>query len=166
MIMLSRIFPHPLLSLFLLIIWLLLNNTIAPGHFVLGGILAILIPFVTAGFWPERVDVSRPLILLKFIIVVLWDIVIANFQVAALILMPRRWLRPAFITMPLDISSPLGVSILANTISLTPGTVSCELSADHQQLLIHALHIDDIDASVQSMKQRYERPLMEILQAC
>ncbi|CAG0909813.1 unnamed protein product, partial [Cyprideis torosa] len=68
--------------------------------------------------------------------------------------------------MPLDICSPVGISILANTISLTPGTVSCELTADHKMLLIHSLHVDDIDASIEEMKKRYERPLMEILQSC
>lgn len=162
----QRLIPHPVLSLFLLTIWLLLNNTIAFGHILLGGTLAILIPFITAGFWPEEVPIQKPFAVFRFVIIVMWDIVVANFTVAKLILMPTRRLRPAFISMPLDIRSPLGISILANTISLTPGTVSCELTADHKVLLIHSLHVDDIDGSIKEMKQRYERPLMEILQSC
>ncbi len=164
--MLKRWLPHPLLSVFLLLIWLLLNNTLAMGHVVLGAGLAVLIPFLTVGFWPERVCVRRPWILLKFVAVVLWDIVVANLNVAVLILGSTRKLQPAFILLDLDIRSPLGVSLLANTISLTPGTVSCEVSADRRQLLVHALHVTDVEASIREMKQRYEQPLIEVLREC
>lgn len=164
--MLKRLLPHPLLSVFLLLIWLLLNNTVAMGHVVLGAGLAVLIPFLTMGFWPERVCVRRPWILLKFLAVVLWDIVVANLNVAVLILGSTRKLQPAFMLLDLDIRSPLGVSLLANTISLTPGTVSCEVSADRRQLLVHALHVTDVEASIREMKQRYEQPLIEVLREC
>ncbi|WGZ93088.1 MAG: Na+/H+ antiporter subunit E [Candidatus Thiothrix putei] len=164
--MLKRFLPHPLLSVFLLLIWLLLNNTLAMGHVVLGAGLALLIPFLTVGFWPERVCVRRPWVLLKFVAVVLWDIVVANLNVAVLILGSTHKLQPAFMRLDLDIRSPLGVSLLANTISLTPGTVSCEVSADRQHLMIHALHVTDVEASIREMKQRYEQPLIEVLREC
>ena len=79
-------------------------------------------------FWPEPVPVHRPLVLLRFIGVVLYDIVAANLQVARLILGRPRNLRPAFLAVPLDVRSDLGISLLANTISLTPGTVSALLA--------------------------------------
>lgn len=164
--MLKRWLPHPLLSLLLLLVWLLLNNTVAMGHVVLGAGLAVVIPFLTIGFWPEQVRVRRPWVLLKFTVVVLWDIVVANLHVAVLILGSTRKLQPAFMVLELDIRSPLGVSLLANTISLTPGTVSCEVSADRRQLLVHALHVTDVAASIREMKQRYEQPLMEVLGEC
>jgi multicomponent K+:H+ antiporter subunit E len=110
--------------------------------------------------------VQRPWVLLKFVAVVLWDIVVANLNVAVLILGSTRKLQPAFMLLDLDIRSPLGVSLLANTISLTPGTVSCEVSADRRQLLIHALHVTDVEASIREMKQRYEQPLIEVLREC
>ena len=161
--MLKRLLPHPLLTVLLLVIWLLLNNTVAMGHVVLGSVLALLIPLLTRGFWPERVVIRRPWVLLKFLLLVLWDILVANLHVAALILGSTRKLQPAFMLLEVDIQSPLGASILANTISLTPGTVSCEFSADRRHLLIHALHVEDVEASIREMKQRYERPLMEVL---
>ncbi len=164
--MLKRLLPHPLLSVFLWVIWLLLNNTVGMGHVVLGAVLAVLIPLLTLGFWPERVCVRRPWVLLKFLAVVWWDIVVANLNVAVLILGATRKLEPAFMQLDLDIRSPLGVSLLANTISLTPGTVSCEVSADRRQLLVHALHVTDVEASIREMKQRYEQPLMEVLREC
>ncbi|MDG6778769.1 Na+/H+ antiporter subunit E [Thiomicrorhabdus sp. zzn3] len=158
--------PHPILSLVLWGVWLLLNNTLAPGHIVLGAILALLIPKLTASFWPEKVCLSHPVTILKFTAIVLWDIMVANIIVAKLILGRTQHLQPAFLTIELDIQHPLGISLLANTISLTPGTVSCDLSEDRRCLLVHGLHVEDADETINEIKQRYERPLMEIFESC
>lgn len=164
--MIPKILPHPVLSLVLWVIWLLLNNTVAAGHVVLGFGLAILIPLLTAGFWPEKVRIRAPLTLLKFLLVVLWDILIANLVVAKLILGRNDDLKPALIRIALDIQNPLGISFLANTISLTPGTVSCDLSVDRRYLLVHALHAENISEIIAHIKQRYETPLIKVFTSC
>jgi multicomponent K+:H+ antiporter subunit E len=163
---LSRVFPHPILSAILLVVWLLLNNTIAPGHIVLGAILAIIIPMLTSSFWPERVCFRRAMIFMKFSMIVAYDIVIANITVAKLILGPNDKLKPRLFRLPLDIEHPLGISVLASTISLTPGTVSCDLSSDRSYLIIHALCLEDKQAGIDEIKQRYEKPLMEVFTKC
>ncbi len=163
---LKKIFPHPILTLVLWGVWLLLNNTVGAGHIVLGLILAIFIPWLTSGFWPEKVRIQSPLTLLKFLGVVLWDILVANMAVAKLILGRNKDLKPGFFYIDLDIETPLGISLLANTISLTPGTVSCDLTADRKRLLVHALHIEDIPATIKEIKTRYEAPLKKVFTAC
>jgi len=163
---LKKIFPHPILTLVLWGVWLLLNNTVGAGHIVLGLILAIFIPWLTSGFWPEKVRIQSPLTLLKFLGVVLWDILVANMAVAKLILGRNKDLNPGFFYIDLDIETPLGISLLANTISLTPGTVSCDLTADRKRLLVHALHIEDIPATIKEIKERYEAPLKKVFTAC
>lgn len=163
--MMRRILPHPVLSLFLWLIWLLLNNTMAAGHVVLGAILAIFIPWLSSAFWPEEVCIKRPMVLLRYILVVLWSIVVANINVAWLILGRSDKLQPGFIKLELSLKSPVGISMLSNTISLTPGTVSCDLSDDRRFLLIHALHIDDVDAIISDIKTRFEQPLLEIFES-
>lgn len=163
--MMRRILPHPVLSLFLWMIWLLLNNTMAAGHVVLGAILAIFIPWLSSAFWPEEVCIKRPLVLLRYILVVLWSIVVANINVARLILGRSDKLQPGFIKLELSLKSPVGISMLSNTISLTPGTVSCDLSGDRRFLLIHALHIDDVDVIISDIKTRFEQPLLEIFES-
>ena len=164
--LLNKIFPHPTLTFVLWGIWLLLNNTVAAGHVVLGLVLAILIPWLTSGFWPEKVRIRAPFTLLKFLGIVLWDILVANMAVAKLILGHNKELRPGFFYIDLDIQTPLGISFLANTISLTPGTVSCDLIEDRKRLLVHALHIEDIPATVKEIKERYETPLKEVFTEC
>ncbi len=158
--------PHPLLTLVLVGIWLLLNNTFAPGHVVLGLILGWAIPMFTVRFWPERVSINRPLLLLRFIAVVLWDIVVANLAVAWLIVGRPQSLRPAFLAVPLVLKSDLAIGLLANTICLTPGTVSAQLSEDRRFLLVHALDAADGDAVIAEIKRRYEQPLKEVFESC
>ena len=163
---LNRWIPHPVLSLLLLIIWLLLNNTIDIGHIVLGTILAILIPWFTSSFWPEKICLGSPKVMIKFFFVVIYDIIKANITVAKLILGPKDSLNPGFLEVDLDIKNPLGISVLASTISLTPGTVSSDLSFDKKTLIVHSLHIEDEKTEIQKIKDRYEKPLMEIFKTC
>ncbi len=163
---LQRLFPHPLLSFTLWAIWLLLNDTIAMGHVVLGGLLATVIPWLTSSFWPDKTLIKRPLLLMKFILVVLFEIVTANIVVAKLILGRNSKLNPGFIQYGLQIKSPVGIGLLANTISLTPGTVSCDLSSDSRFLLIHSLHIEDAAAIKDDIYRKFERPLEEIFVSC
>ena len=161
-----RLLPQPLFSVFLLLVWLLLVNTVAPGHLVLGAFLAITLPLFTARFWPDRPRIYSPWKLLRYITVLLWDIGLANVTVARLILGPTRKLRPAFIHLPLDMQNEFAISVLASTISLTPGTVSSDLSPDRKTLLIHALDVEDEAAVIAAIKQRYENPLREIFEPC
>lgn len=156
--------PHPLLTLILALLWLLLVNDISAGHVVLGLFLGWAIPFFTRRFWPDPVRIARPMTLLRFLLVVLYDIVLANLTVARLILGPPERLRPAFIEYPLQLQSELAISLLANTISLTPGTVSARLAPDRRHLLIHALDVEDLEAAIATIHRRYETPLKEVFE--
>lgn len=157
-----RWLPQPLLSAALLVVWLLLNSTLAPAHLLLGALLAWLLPLLSAPFRPAPVRLRRPLLAARLLARVLWDIVLANIEVARRILGPEDALQPHFVWVPLDIEHPWGIATLAGIITLTPGTVSSDLSADRRYLLVHALNEADPAALVADIKTRYERPLMEI----
>ena len=154
--------PHPLQSLFLCVLWLLLANQVSWGHLILGGLLGWALPFLVHLLWPDPPVIQRPGELLRFLARVHWDILTANLQVAVLILGPTRRLRPAFFELPLDLNNDFAIALLASTVSLTPGTVSADVSEDRRYLLIHALDVDDIDKAIDHIKQRYETPLKEI----
>jgi len=164
---LHRLLPHPLLSVLLLVCWLWLNNTLAAGHVALGAVLGVGIPYVTRRFWPEPLRIRRPLRVLEYLTVVTWDIVIANLQVAVLILGPPSRLRPAFVRVPLDLRTDFAITVLASTVTLTPGTVSVGFEDDRdgrRVLVVHALRCLNAGELVQTIKQRYERRLKEILE--
>lgn len=158
----STLLPHPLLSLLLLLVWLLLNNSATAGQLLLGALLGVLIPLFTRRFWPEPVHLARPGLVFRFAGRVLWDIVVANFAVARVVLGPRSDLQPAFVRVPLDLEGDFAMTVLASVISLTPGTVCANLDAEQGYLLVHALSVDNTEALVQQIKTRYEAPLREI----
>lgn len=160
----KRLLPHPLLTPVIAALWLLLNNSIAPGQLLLGLVLGWAIPRVTLAFWPEPVRVYQPLALLRFTAVFLYDMLAANLTVARLILAGPRKLRPAFVTVPLALTDDFAISLLANIVCLTPGTVSAHLSADRRQLLVHALDVESPQQLVATIKQRFEAPLKEIFE--
>lgn len=159
-----RWLPHPLLTPALALVWLLLNNSLAPGQVLLGLLLGWAIPRFTLAFWPERVRIYSTARLLRFAGVFLYDVLVANLAVARLILAGPRALRPAFVVVPLDLSNDLALSLLANTICLTPGTVSARLSADRRRLLVHALDCGNPAELVATVKTRFEAPLKAIFE--
>ncbi len=157
-------FPHPLLSLVLMIVWLLLVNTVTFGHLFLGMLLGIVIPWFTNRFWPERPKIAKPLLLFRFFFITfVADVIAANLTVVRLFFLPDiSRLQPRFIEIPLDTRDPMVITILASVISLTPGTVSAEVSEDRQTLIVHGLDVADAALAVQTIKTRYEAPLKEI----
>jgi multicomponent K+:H+ antiporter subunit E len=159
----SRWLPNPLMSLSLLVIWLLLQNEVSAGHIVLGGILGLLIPLFTAPFWTEPLRIRSWLLGVRFGLLVMWDIVVANVIVAQLILFRRpETLTPQFLVIPLDTRNPYAISVLAGTITMTPGTLSADVAPDRRHLLVHGLSVDDPVDVIRTIKQRYEAPLIEI----
>lgn len=157
------LFPHPFLTLILAVVWILLQNQISAGMVVFGIILGIIIPRITAIWWPDRPKGFRIGKMMSYSLVVIWDIMVANLQVAWIVLtVPNARLRPAWIVIPLELKQPEAITVLAGTITLTPGTVSADLSDEGHSLLVHVLHTDDPDAVRDDIKTRYERRLLEI----
>ncbi|MFT7372773.1 MAG: multicomponent K+:H+ antiporter subunit E [Oleiphilaceae bacterium] len=159
-----RLLPMPVHSLLLFIVWLLLNNTVAPGHLVLAAFLAIAIPWLTSGMQDPQPSFRKPLVIIRYVLRVIGDIIVANFDVALLVIGPSKKLSPAFVAIPIEIEHKLPITILASTVSLTPGTVSAEISEDKQWLYVHVLHLTNTDELIASIKKRYEQPLMEIFE--
>ncbi|MFN3994528.1 MAG: Na+/H+ antiporter subunit E [Tabrizicola flagellatus] len=163
--MLKRLFPHPYLSLTLVVLWFMLVNQWKLGSLVMAIILATILPLVTSAWWPDRARVRHPLRLLSYTALVFWDIIVANFQVAYVILfIPRDKVQSRWLTVPLDLTSPEAVSLLAGTITMTPGTLSSDMSACGRALLVHALHAPDPDAVRDQIKSRYEARLKRIFE--
>ena len=159
-----RLFPAPLMSAVLLVAWLLLNNSLHPAHWALGVLFAYAIPRWTEPLRPERPRIRRWGVVVRLGLVVLWDIVLSNIEVARRILGPEAAIKPRFVWVPLSIRDPHGIASLAGIITMTPGTLSAELADDHRHLLVHAFNVEDESELIASIKSRYEAPLMEIFE--
>ena len=160
----SRLVPAPLLSVVLFGAWLLLNGALG-GARCAGGRARHRDP-VVHGTVPAR-PVSPALVA---------DArgprrrpccgtsSLSNVQVAWLIVGPERRIHPRFVWLPLDIRDPHGIATLAGIITMTPGTLSADLTEDRRHLLVHALNVGDEAALVASIKNRYEAPLRRIFE--
>lgn len=161
--MLRRLFPHPGLSALLVIVWMLLLNNFTFGGLLVGAVLGTLIPVLTAAYWPNRPEIRIGWAAVDYLAIVVFDIIVANFDVARLILFRKnRDMRSRWLVIPLELRSPEAITALAGTISLTPGTVTSDIAADGRSLLVHMLDVADVDAAVARIKSRYETRLLRI----
>lgn len=158
-----RLLPAPLTSLLLLAAWLMLNGSLAAGHIVLGGVLALAIPLALRRLQPAHPALRRWMPLLRLGVVVLCDVVVSALALARRILGPESALQPRFVWVPLAIRDERGIAALAGIVTMTPGTLSADLSADRRWLLVHAFDAGDGAALAAEIKARYEAPLRAIL---
>ncbi|SDX50979.1 multisubunit potassium/proton antiporter, PhaE subunit [Pseudomonas syringae] len=161
----KRLFPAPLLSLALWVLWLVLNLSLSPGHVLLGALLGFLAPLLMAPLRPLPVRIRKPGTILKFFWMVGCDVVVSNLQVGLSIWrLKRRPPRSAFVRIPLDLHDAHGLAALAIVTTVVPGTVWSELALDRSVLLMHVFDLEDEAHFIEHFKTTYERPLMEIFQ--
>lgn len=163
----KQLLPTPLLSVLLFATWLLLNESATAGNLVLGVLLALAIPLLTGRFLPDPPHVKNWTTVIRLAAVVLRDIVVSNLDVAKRVLGPEAAIASRFVWIPLRIRDPHGIVALAGIITMTPGTLSSDLSPDRKHLLVHVLHCPNDAAQaalIADIQARYENPLMEIFE--
>lgn len=163
--MMRRFLPHPLLSLFVFLMWLVLQSSLAPGTLLVGAILALLTPFAMRALEPDRPQVGSPLRILELVAVVLKDVIRSNYAVASILLGRRGRDRVSgFVQIRLELRDRYGLAALAIILTATPGTLWVQYDAATGTLLLHVLDLIDEDEWRRLVKQRYERRLREIFE--
>ena len=160
-----RWLPSPRLSAALLVMWLLLNMSVAPGQILLGIVLAIAAPILARPLRPFSVQVKKPLVIAQLFFYSLKEIIRSAFNVSRIILFthPKK-LNSQFIRIPLDLRDPHGLAVLSCIINSTPGTVWVEILPDSHDLALHVFDLHEAQWWVDMIKTRYERPLIEIFE--
>lgn len=153
---------HPVLSVLIAATWLLLQQSLAVPNLITAAVLALVLPRLLHGFLGPVTRLRAPGTALRFVALVLWDIVLSNLTVARLVLDPRARPQPAWVRVPLRLTHPTAITLLAAVITTTPGTVSCAVDEDRREILVHALDCTDPAGLVAQIQQRYEAPLLEI----
>ena len=159
----SRLLPFPLTSVSLVALWLLLNQTLSLGHFLLGGAIAVVGGWALAALEPPKSRPQRLGATLRLVALVLADIVRSNIAVARIVLgLDRRRWTSGFVEIPLELREPYGLAALACIITSTPGTLWVDFNEASGTLTIHVLDLVDKTEWVRTIKGRYERLLLEI----
>ena len=161
----KRLVPTPMMSLFLFGLWLVLNQSMAPGTVVMAALIGVVVPLLTNGMRPLRARVRRPVVIARLLANVLFDITRSCVNVTIVILgRHERREQSGFMSIPLDLRDPHGLAMLSAIINSTPGTCWSELSADGRLLMIHVLDLHDEQWWIDTIKTRYEKPLIAIFE--
>ncbi|MFA5678698.1 MAG: Na+/H+ antiporter subunit E [Pseudomonas sp.] len=164
--MIMRWLPRPFTSACLFVVWLLLNQTLHPAHLLLAALLAVVIPLLTTPLQPLGDPVMRkPMALVRLLSMALVEIVRSCFNVGRIILLVRSdGIRSQFIRIPLDLRNPYGLAVLSCLINSTPGTVWVEILPGSHELALHVFDLHDEAWWIDTIKTRYEKPLIEIFE--
>jgi len=148
-------------NLLLALAWIALTGQFDPVNFVAGFLLAYLLLRLVIGNGERQTYFQRAVRIVRFGLFFLKEMMVANIRVAVTVLSPRLDISPAIVEVPLDAKSDLSISLLANLITLTPGTLTLDISADRRVLYVHTMHTTGINAFRQGIKD-LERRVLEV----
>lgn len=158
----KRLLPHPILAGFLLVLWLVLQQSAGLGHIILGGIIALAVSLAANAVIPERVIIKRPIKFIQLIAVAGLDIIRSNLAVMSVLFHPRPNPTAGFIQMDLTLKNPFALAILACILTATPGSAWLEYDRARSTVLIHVFDLVDEREWIETVKRRYEALLLEI----
>lgn len=159
----KRFVPYPLLALTLFAMWILLTG-FSPGHVLLGGVIALLLSRTMLSLKPEKPRIRLGRAIVELAAIVFADIVRSNIAVGRIVLFRSTRHTSGFIHLPIELTSPYALAVLAIIITATPGTLWVQHDPDRRIILIHVLDLVDEQAWITLTKHRYERLLKEIFE--
>ncbi len=142
--------------------WMFLNESYTFASFVAGYLWGILLLFLLNRFIPDTFYLRRVGKVIKLIFLFIRELVLSNIEIVKLVYKRQPQFEPGIFMLPLDLKSNWEITLLANLITLTPGTLSVAIAHDNSHIFIHAMHIDDIDESIRSIKDTFEKAIMEV----
>lgn len=160
-----KVLPYPVLALSLLVLWLLLQQSLGLGQILLGAVIAVVAGRAFAALQPHQPRARRIGSVVRLVVLVTIDVLRSNLAVAIIVLRGRHHQQTSgFVIVPLTLRDHSGLAILACIITATPGSAWLEYDASRGTVLIHVLDLIDEKAWAETVKNRYERLLLEIFE--
>lgn len=145
------------------LIWMLLTNDFSFGNFCVGIGFSIIVILIIRRAFPAELFFTRIRRTIRFLAFFIRELVVANFQVAKLVLQRDLNFKPMIVAVPLDVDTDTEITMLANLIALTPGSICLKLSRNRRRLIIHVMHAENKQQFIQHTKQTLEARLLEVL---
>jgi multicomponent Na+:H+ antiporter subunit E len=152
-----------LLNILLAIAWVLLVGEVEFETFLEGMIIGYIILWISRSALGGTKYFRKIPVTIVFILYFLKELIIANLKVAFDVVTPKDYMKPAIVAVPLDVKSDLEITLFANLLTLTPGTLSLDVSSDKSVLYVHALYVNDADSFRDELKNGLEKRLLEVL---
>ncbi|MFG6148440.1 Na+/H+ antiporter subunit E [Halobacillus sp. B23F22_1] len=151
-----------LLNIIIAVMWMFLSETYNFTSFLVGYIIGILMLFVLQRFIPDTFYIKRVFSVVKLIMLFVRELLLSNIDIVKLAYKPNLNIQPGIFALPIDLKSNWEITLLANLISLTPGTLSLEISEDYSKIYIHAMDVPDVEQSIKDIKETFEKAIMEV----
>ncbi len=143
-----------LLNILLAVAWMMLTGEVSSGTFTAGLLVGYLLLWLTRPAWGETRYFSKLLPVIRFVLYFLKELLVANLKVAYDIVTPKDHMVPGIVAVPLDVKSDIEITLFANLVTLTPGTLSLDVSPDRRTLYVHALYVKDAGQFRRELKKR------------
>lgn len=154
---------HLIMNILLALAWVALIGRLSLSNFALGFVIAYLVLWYCQPILGESRYFSKLRATISFVLFFLWELVKANFRVAFDVVTSRHYMKPGVIAVPLEARTDAEITLLANLLTLTPGTLSLDVSTDRKVLYVHAMYIDDLESARREIKEGFERRVLELL---
>lgn len=151
-----------LLNLLLAFIWMFLKDAYDSLTFFSGYFFGLLILFVFKKFFKTRFYLYRILAIIKLFLIFMRELILSNIAMLKVVLNPKLDIQPGIFAFPTTLEKSWEITMLANLITLTPGTLVVSISDDNKTLYIHAIDIDDVDKSIAGIKNTFEKAIAEV----
>jgi multicomponent Na+:H+ antiporter subunit E len=151
-----------LLNLILTLVWVALTGSFEFVNFAFGFAVTFLILWVINKDAADRKYFRVIPSIISFFFFFIYELIKANIQVAYDVITPTFYMKPGIVSVPLDAKTDVEITLLANVISLTPGTLSLDVSDDKKVLYVHAMYVHDKDEFIKSIKNGFEKKLLNI----
>ena len=150
-------------NILLAVAWVALTGPVTTANLIVGFLVGYVALTIVHPSLRRKKGLGKLRLWISFLLFFLWEVVLSNLRVAAAVIRPQSSLRPGVIAIPLEARTDIEITMLANCITLTPGTLSVDVSRDRKLLFVHALQIHDPEALRQEIKQGLERRVLEVL---
>lgn len=151
------------INLVLAVVWVALSGSFSIATLLVGFVVGYFTLWAMQPLFPSSRYCSKLLGLLHLAAFFLWELLVSSLKVAWSVFTPLRHSRPGVISVPLDVTSDTEITVLGNLISLTPGSLSLDVSEDRKHLVVHAMFIDDSDDFRREVKKGMEHRVREAL---
>ncbi len=152
-----------LVNIVLALLWGIVTNSFSASNLIFGFVLAYLCLWLVRERFNQR-NFLRPVRVLRLAALFVYELALSGYRVARDTLAPRMTFQPAIVACPLELESEVGILLLANLITLTPGTLSVDVSTDRSTLYIHAMNVDNADELRADIRNGFERRIREALE--
>lgn len=151
-----------LLNFFIALVWMFMSSSMNATTFVVGYLIGFILVIMMRRFFKERIYIVRLWAAFKLMLLFFRELILSNISVLLLVIRPKLTIQPMIFALPTELERDWEITLLSSLITLTPGTIVVNVSDDQNTLYIHAIHVNDVNEAIDSIKNTFEKAILEV----